>query len=251
MDYDRFDTKNYDFNKQSKKGVYILHGFSSTTYEVRQLAKFLGEKGFHTIANNLPGHGLTTEDCNRIKYEDWFYHIKEDLAKLASQSEKLYIVGCSMGAVLSLYASSIFPFNGCIVGGTVLQFNNPFTIKIINRLLCKFVKIREKKTQVSKEDIKSCKFYGYKQYPLLALNEFRKMNNIVINKLHKIKCPTLIIHSHNDRLSLQDNVDLVYNKISSEIKEKMYVEKSHHNLFDENPDQKKIFNQILKFLNEN
>ena len=77
------------------------------------------------------------------------------------------------------------------------------------------------------------------------------MNNIVINKLHKIKCPTLIIHSHNDRLSLQDNVDLVYNKISSEIKEKMYVEKSHHNLFDENPDQKKIFNQILKFLNEN
>ena len=33
-----------------------------------------------------------------------------------------------MGGVLALYASSIFPVNACIVGGTVLKFNNPFTI---------------------------------------------------------------------------------------------------------------------------
>ena len=86
---------------------------------------------------------------------------------------------------------------------------------------------------------------------MLALNEFRKMNNIVIKNLSKIKCPTLIIHSNNDRLSLKDNVELIYNNISSQTKEKMFVENSHHNLFDENPDQKKIFNKILKFLNEN
>ena len=53
----RFDPNNYEFNKSSKIGVYILHGFSSTTYEVKQLAEFLAQHGFHTIANNLPGHG--------------------------------------------------------------------------------------------------------------------------------------------------------------------------------------------------
>tara|TARA_B100000131_G_C17940645_1_gene542157 strand:- start:75 stop:830 length:756 start_codon:yes stop_codon:yes gene_type:complete len=251
MDNYRFDKKNYEFNPKSKKGVYIVHGFSSTTFEVKELAEFLGKEGYHTIAKNLPGHGLTAEDCNRMKYNDWFYHIKEDLAKLSSESEKLYIIGGSMGAVLSLYASSIFPLNGCIVGGTVLKFKNPFTVNIINRFLCRFVKIREKKKQASRELRNSIKFYGYKQYPLLALNEFRKMNKIVIKNLSKIKCPTLIIHSNNDRLSLKNNVDLVYNNISSQKKEKIYVENAHHNLFDENPDQKKIFNNILKFLHEN
>ena len=251
MDNYRFDEKNYEFNHNSKKGVYILHGFSSTTFEVKELAEFLGQKGFHTIANNLPGHGLTADDCNRIKYTDWFSHVKEDLAKLASKSDKLYIIGGSMGAVLSLYASGIFPINACIVGGTVLKFKNQFTVNVINRFLCRFVKIREKKKQASRELRNSIKFYGYKQYPLLALNEFRKMNNIVIKNLSKIKCPTLIIHSNNDRLSLKDNVELIYNNISSQTKEKMFVENSHHNLFDENPDQKKIFNKILKFLNEN
>ena len=178
MDNYRFDKKNYEFNPRSKKGVYIVHGFSSTTFEVKELAEFLGREGYHTIAKNLPGHGLTAEDCNRMKYNDWFYHIKEDLAKLSSESEKLYIIGGSMGAVLSLYASSIFPLDGCIVGGTVLKFKNPFTVNIINRFLCRFVKIREKKKQASRELRNSIKFYGYKQYPLFYLQSIKNFSNI-------------------------------------------------------------------------
>ena len=37
-----FDTKNYEFNIESKDGVYIIHGFTNTTYETRDLAKYLG-----------------------------------------------------------------------------------------------------------------------------------------------------------------------------------------------------------------
>ena len=37
----RFDKNNYEFNASSKLGVYIIHGFSSTTYEVKDLAEFL------------------------------------------------------------------------------------------------------------------------------------------------------------------------------------------------------------------
>ena len=67
----RFDTNNYEFNHNSELGVYIIHGFSNTTYETKELALFLSENGFHTVTNNLPGHGVTPEDCNKIKYQDW------------------------------------------------------------------------------------------------------------------------------------------------------------------------------------
>ena len=39
----RFDTNNYEFNKSSEIGIYIIHGFSNTTYEVKELAHFLGD----------------------------------------------------------------------------------------------------------------------------------------------------------------------------------------------------------------
>ena len=246
--FKRFDTQNYEFNTQSKYGVYIIHGFSSSTYETKQLAEFLGNQGFHTITKNLPGHGVSARECNNVKYSDWLYSVKQDVAKLVSESKKTYIIGCSMGGSIALYISSLFPVSGCIVGGTVLKFKNPFTINVTNRLFCKIIKLK-KKSDINKNQ--TIKFYGYTEYPLIALNEFRKMNLKIIKKLVKIKCPMLIIHSKSDRLSLIENVNMIYNKIDSEIKEKFFVDKAHHNLFDSNPDQKNIFNKILSFIKEN
>ena len=241
--FKRFDTHDYEFNPSSQYGVYIIHGFSSTTYETKALAKFLGDQGYHTITKNLPGHGVTPEDCNNVKYQDWQYSIKQDIAQLASNSKKIYIIGCSMGGTLALYASSIFPVNACVVGGTVLKFKNPFTINFTNRLFCQIIKLKTKRS-----GNKNIKFYGYTKYPLIALNEFRKMNLFVMKKLHNVKCPTLIIHSKGDRLSIRENVKIIYNNISSNIKTRLWVNHAHHNLFDTSPDQKIIFNKILDFI---
>ena len=76
----------------------------------------------------------------------------------------------------------------------------------------------------------------------------RKLTNVVIKKLSNVKSPLLIIHSQSDRLSLEENVDLVYGQTQSKIKKKFFVDDAHHNLFDENKDQQKIFNEILNFI---
>lgn len=244
--YHRFDSKNYEFNSASKKGVYIIHGFSSTTYEVKELAEFLGDNGYHTIANNLPGHGTTVEECNRVQYQQWMDTIEQEIATLSTKCDKIFVIGNSMGAVLSLYIASIFPINGFVVGGTVLKFNNPFEINFLIPLLNRFIPIRKKK-KVNKST--NVKFYGYKSYPLVALNQFRKMNKIVMLLLKKIKIPGLAIHSNSDRMSLKINLDILETHIKAKYLKKLIVEKAHHNLFDKNPDQKLIFNEVLQFLN--
>ena len=87
----KFDTNNYDFNTSSDKAVYLLHGFSSTTYEIRQLAEFLGNNGYHAVAKNLPGHGTNIDECNRVKFHDWLDFVKKDIALLSSKSRKIFI----------------------------------------------------------------------------------------------------------------------------------------------------------------
>ena len=52
-------------------------------------------------------------------------------------------------------------------------------------------------------------------------------------------------------MSLKKNVRIVYDSINSKKKERKFVNKAHHNLFDDNPDQQLIFNKILSFLNNN
>ena len=83
-----------------------------------------------------------------------------------------------------------------------------------------------------------------------AVNEIRKLTNEVQRCLSSVKCPSLVIHSTKDRLSIPENISLVYDNISSEIKEKFIVEQANHNLFVSNPDQDIIFKKVSTFFNQ-
>ena len=153
-----------------------------------------------------------------------------------------------MGAVIALYLSSIFPVTGLIIGGTVLKFKLPFNTNYLNTLFCRILKKRAKKLIFPKEIRDTITFYGYQDYPLIALNEFRKMNNLMLKKLQDVKSPILIIHSKNDQVSIRKNVDIVESKISSQNKEILELNHAHHNIFDTNIDTPIINKKITKFI---
>ena len=245
-----FDTKNYEFNTESKDGIYIIHGFTNTTYETRDLAKYLGEQGFYAKAINLPGHGTTPEDCNRTKFTDWIEFTEQGVAEMSSRCDNIYVIGISMGSVLALHLSSFFPINAAVFASTVLEFKEYFSTRILTPLFHRIVPFREKKLSYPKAIRDKFDYLGYKVWPISAVNEMRKLTNKVQKELPKIKCPALVIHSAKDMLSPQSNISLVYDNISSEIKEKFIVNQANHNLFTNSPDQELIFQKINSFFNQ-
>ncbi|MBC8256005.1 MAG: alpha/beta fold hydrolase [Candidatus Marinimicrobia bacterium] len=248
MEY--FDTKNYEFNTECKNGVYIIHGFTNSTYETRELAEYLGNQGFYTHAINLPGHGTTPEDCNRVKITDWLEFTEQGVAEMSARCDKVYVIGISMGSVLALHLSSVFPLNGAVFASTVLKFKDYFSTQIFTPIFHRLVPYRDKRLSYKKNVRDSLNYYGYKVWPLSALNEMRKLTNQVKKELHKIKCPALVLHSEIDLLALQENISIVYDGISSDIKEKFIVKQANHNLFITNPDQDLIFKKITSFFNQ-
>ncbi len=245
----KFDVKNYQFNKESRDGVYIIHGFTNTTYEVKELAIYLSKNGFYTKADNLPGHGTTPEDCNRCRYSDWLDFVEKGIAEMTSHCDNIYVIGISMGSVLALHASSIFPLNAAVFASTVLQFEAKFDVQILTPLFHRLYPYRSKRKTYPKAVRDTMEYFGYDVWPLTALNEMRKLTNKVRGVLPMIRCPSLVIHSEIDYLSPQSNISLVYDTISSETKEKLIVENGGHNLFVSNPDQKIIFQKIVAFFN--
>ena len=245
---EKFDQNNYEFNKESSDGVYIIHGFTNTTYEVKELAEYLGKQGFHVIANNLPGHGTTPQDCNRHTHEDWMMATEQDVAEMASKCKNIFIIGISMGSVLALHLSSMFKFNASIFASTVLDNNNNISIHVLAPLLHRVFPFRSKYKLIPKEKRNKITFFGYDVWPSSAVNEMRKLINRVRKELSKIKSPSLIIHSKVDLLSPQSNISLVFDSIKSEHKEKLILENAGHNLFARNPHQEKIFKKVSSFL---
>ena len=51
-------------------------------------------------------------------------------------------------------------------------------------------------------------------------------------------------------LTLKENIEYVYQNISSEQKEKVFVDKASHNIFTPNPDRELIFKKIGSFLKQ-
>ena len=120
---------------------------------------------------------------------------------------------------------------------------------IIEYLLKSTLIIVKQKKGSHQSGLKTIAHYsGYDHYPLVALNQFRKMNDFIYKRLPLVKCPLLYIHSNNDRVSLSKNIDMILSRINSNQKEKLIVEKAHHHLFYENPDQELILNTIYKFI---
>ena len=242
-----FDSNNYELNKDSKVGVMLIHGFASTTFEMSSLRNFLAQKGLRVSARNLPGHGTTVDNCNATKYEEWLTATEQNLAELSNDCEKLYVVGFSMGAILALNLATLFPIEKLVVACPVMSFKNSFEVNVLVRIFNKIIVKKDKKTHHS--EYKNIKNYsGYDQYPLIALNEFRKLNNFVFKKLNKVKCPLLYVHSKKDRLSLSKNIDLIMNNVKSKDRQKLILNNTTHHIFYDNPERELLLSTIYKFI---
>ena len=246
-----FDENNYEYNPKGKIGIYIIHGFTSTTYEVKELAQFLGDKGFHVRADNLPGHATDIDDCNKIKYREWLNHVELGIAELSSVSAKIYVIGISMGSILGLHIASMFPISGIVVAAPVIEFPKNYMVKYINRWTNYFVSKIPKKIMFAKEIRHTLDFYGYDQYPLKALDEYRKMLKNFLQTLKLVSCPILMIYSEKDLTSKYKNIEIIKNNISSKNVQILRLYHATHHLFVKNKDQKKIFSEIIIFLNNN
>ena len=208
-----FDTQNYETNKGSKTGILLIHGFTNTTYELKKLIDFLTEKKYHVIADNLPGHGTSVKECNSTTYLEWIEYVEQRMAYLSSHCDNIFVCGISMGALLAMHLSVVFPINGLISAAPVLEFNKPFKVHILNPLFCRLLKSRLKKYEFNKgQKI----YYGYNRWPLIALNQVRKLSSHVYKHiLHQITCPSLLIHSKEDHTSIFNNYSLTKRYIRS------------------------------------
>lgn len=101
----------------AEKAVVFIHGIQSTPrfWEAYVAAV---PKGWSVMSLRLPGHGGTVLDFGRVKWGAWRQHVHDAIVRLKATHRQVYLVGHSMGALLSLLEAADFPEN---VAGLLLM----------------------------------------------------------------------------------------------------------------------------------
>lgn len=237
------------FEGDNGKAVILIHGWTSTPYEVRRLGKYLNESGYTVCAPMLRGHGTDPRNLENIRWEDWEEDVKVAYDELRKNHKKVFVGGTSIGASLAIR----FAEDNKDVSGLVLMAM-PYKLRLERTAIffAKFIRIFKQYNR---------KFYppafgvsttitrliSYQTYPInSALETFELVERARAN-LSGVIQPCLVMQSTHDHIVTANSSDIIYGKIGSSIKKKIYIHRAYHT-FISDVKNSHVFEDILKFL---
>ena len=91
-------------------GCLLVHGFTGSPKEMRWMGEYLGNLGYTVLGVRLAGHATRPEDMMRMQWQDWLASVEDGYFLLKNCVDQVFIIGLSMGGILSLTFSSQHPF---------------------------------------------------------------------------------------------------------------------------------------------
>ncbi len=235
----------------AKLGCLVTHGFTGAPKEVRWLGEYLNQKGYTVCGIRLNGHATKPADMVRSRWQDWMLSVEDGYDLLRSCTDQVFLLGLSMGGVLSLTAASILPVGGVVAMSTPFQLPDSRLIPL-TRLLSWFFPYMPKGRGAP--DAGWFDKDAYKQhvaYPKNPVRSAGELNNILMEMrkaLPLIKVPALLIHSRNDNYVFRGSMEKIYANLGSTDKHMMWVEGGGH-VITEEPTRTVVFKAAADFIN--
>ena len=226
-------------------GVLLIHGFTGSPAELLLLGKFLNRAGFTVLCVRLAGHGTSEFELERTNCADWFNSVLDGYSLLKSSCEKIFVVGHSMGSLLSLKLAATKNVDKLVTLSPPFFINEDLHIeKLPPRSECDglfVIKPRRKLKNVPPAVNKT-----YRKFPLVCVHEFLILLDEVKKLLSKVKSPLLIIHAQDDHTAKPESAEFLCRAVSSKyIEQSTYATGGH--LIPLTESREFVFENILKF----
>jgi carboxylesterase len=231
-------------------GCLVTHGFTGAPKEVRWLGEYLNRQGYTVCGMRLAGHATRPEDMVRSHWQDWLLSVEDGYNLLRSCTDQVFLLGLSMGGVLSLTAASIFPVRG------VVAMSTPYTLPAIPLPLWLVRFISNFKPYMPKGKVPGSGWFdqaAFQQHVAYPMNPLRSGIELkfLIDEMHaalpKISVPVLLIHSHDDDYVIKDSMERIYGHLGTSDKQMMWVAGGGH-VITEEPTRELVFKAAADFV---
>lgn len=205
-------------------GVFLSHGYTATTAEVRPFAERLHEKGFSVAAPLLAGHGSRPEDLNRVTWQDWIESGEKVYGELKSRCERVFLGGQSMGGLVALFLAAQHPeAAGLLLYAPAIKLSLTTQDKVLLYAGSVFMPQVER----SSLDV-SDKWQGYPGLPLKGAIRLLQLQAVVRQRLPQVRQPLIIFQGRKDTTVHPTAGDVILQEAGSTLKERHWMEASSH-----------------------
>ncbi|MFH1356947.1 MAG: alpha/beta fold hydrolase [bacterium] len=222
------------FRKGSNQAaVLLIHGFTGTPDCLRYVANYLHSLSFTVSAPLLPGHGSTREKLAKTDWKEWYQTVKQAYSDLKKDYARIYVVGLSLGGLLSLKLAQDYPDNihamACLATPTKLNKWAEKLLPIITNTPLKYMYRYQKKLEPDVKDPHArINFYDIDHMPISCIQSIIKLQKLVRTDMSKITCPTLLMHSRYDSTAPFESMNDIAKNISATHTETVALENSFH-----------------------
>jgi carboxylesterase len=233
----------------SKPACLLIHGFTGTPKEMRWMGESLNQQGFTCMGVRLAGHATHPEHMIRSRWTDWVASVEDGYRLLCGLTNDIFLIGLSMGGVLSLLLSTQLDVKGVIAMSTPSRLPTDYPIWLLE-LISAFMRYHPKSKEPPGSGWIDQAAYrdhlSYPKNPVRPAAELKKLILAMRAALPEVRVPVLLMHSKDDTYILPDNMEEIYTElINASDKTKLAITGSGHVLpRDANREQ------VFKFTSE-
>jgi carboxylesterase len=217
---------------RARSGILLVHGFRGSPFSLRPLGELLAAHGFAVELPLLPGHGSTWRDMLPTRYDDWRAHVIASARALAARTDRVVLVGLSMGGTLALDVASsgeanvagVVTINAQILDrrGIVVKLG-PYLEKILPVVPASVAGLTA--NDIAKPHVSEAA-YGW--VPSKAGNSLLRALPRVRGQLARMPCPVLVMYSRNDHSVSPANSRALLQLIRCPKLDELVLERSYH-----------------------
>lgn len=247
---------NVNLFSENKKNTTLIftHGLGEYSKSYEETANFFKGQGYYVITYDIRGHGKSEGERGTIDSYQTFVNDLKKLVEFAySNTEKVYLIGHSMGGVITnIYASIYNDVNGVVIVASPTSYmKNIHSLRFIPSFI-----YQNKKIPINFNDSKLVHNNNYvvdsfdlSYFKLKLIDEvlIKGMKKLIKN-YKKYITPILLIYSEKDLLAPKSYGERFFNIIKSEQKELVVFKESYHNMFND-LEKGEVWQTILNWLN--
>ncbi|MEK6907320.1 MAG: alpha/beta fold hydrolase [Nanoarchaeota archaeon] len=212
--------------ENGQDAILLIHGLTANPNSVREMANYLYQRGYTVYAPVIKGHGTSVFDLEKTNYLDWRKSAEDAYYKLAKNHKKIYVVGTSLGGLLSLDIASNHEVSGLIVVNTPMEINSDLIELLPLIYLVSPYNIRG---LFSLEELPiATELKLYDTLPLKSVAQLKSYLEFVKPQLKKINSPIFVVQSSKDDIVKPESAMIILNNVNSSVKEALILEDSTH-----------------------
>jgi carboxylesterase len=215
----------------NRTGCLLIHGFTGTPKEMRWMGEYLNRQGYTCLGIRLAGHATHPKDMIRSRWTDWTASVEDGYHLLRSVTDRVYLVGLSMGGVLSLFMATRLEVKGVVAMSTpyrMPQEHPAWEIRILSYFKPYMRKSREVPGNGWFDKTALSEHVSYPLNPVRSAAELRTLIGKMRAALPAVSVPVLLIHSQDDQTVPTKNMELLHAALGSSDKTMLYVTGSGH-----------------------